>query len=202
MSKSELKDFQNKLDTMMTWSRMSRPILVVVTESSLASLKSQISHLSKHDLISLLVLDEIHLIVQDGQRFFPKLYQNTKSVVSTIHPSNTKVVCFIASPDKQMYEDLEALLEYKLDYTLWGSPVNRNSSIRIVTECKDTLKATTDQLLDDHVRDHVDKKAIIFTDFACGDFFFSWDWSVLHPFLVPLVIRPSLYLNPCPVACP
>jgi hypothetical protein len=166
MSKSELKDFQNRLDTMTTWSRMSRPILVVVTESSLASLKSQISHLSKHDLISLLVLDEIHLIVEDGQRFRPKLYQNTKSAVSTIHRSNTKVVCFTASPGKQMYEDLEVLLEHKLDYTLWGSPMNRNSSIRFVTECKDTLKTTTDQLLEDHVRDHVDKKAIIFTDFA------------------------------------
>ena len=29
---------------------------------------------------------------------------------------------------------------------------------------------------------------------------FFWDWSVLHPFLVPLVFRPSLHLNsyPCP----
>ena len=166
MSKSELEHFQDKLGTITTWPITRRPIVVVVTESSLASLKSQISHLSKHDLISLMVLDETHLIVEDGQRFRPKLYQNIKSAVSTIHPSSAKVVCFTASPDKKMYEDLEVLLGHTFDFTLWGSPMNRKSSIRFVTECKDTLKATTDQLLEDHVRDHVDKKAIIFTDFA------------------------------------
>jgi hypothetical protein len=86
MSKSELKDFQNKLGTMTTWPPTCRPIVVVVTESSLASLKSQISHLSKHNLISLFVLDETHLIVEDGQRFRPKLFQNIKSAVSIIRP--------------------------------------------------------------------------------------------------------------------
>jgi hypothetical protein len=166
MSKSELKDFKNKLGAMTTWPRKCTPILIVVTESSLASMKCEISHLAKHDLISLFVLDEIHLIIEDGQRFRLKLYQTTKSALSTIHPSKSKVVCFTATPDKQMYEDLEVLLEHKLDYTLWGNPMNRKSSLRFVTECKDTLKTTADQLLEDHVRDHVDKKAIIFTDFA------------------------------------
>ena len=37
MSKSELKHFQNKLDTMTNWPITRMPIVVVVTESSLAS---------------------------------------------------------------------------------------------------------------------------------------------------------------------
>jgi hypothetical protein len=32
-------------------------------------------------------------------------------------------------------------------------------------------------------------------DQPCGVFFLFWDWSALHPFLVPLVLRPSLSLN-------
>ena len=121
MSKSELEHFQDKLGTITTWPITRRPIVVVVTESSLASLKSQISHLSKHDLISLMVLDETHLIVEDGQRFRPKLYQNIKSAVSTIHPSSAKVVCFTASPDKKMYEDLEVLLGHVRSYIMGKS---------------------------------------------------------------------------------
>jgi superfamily II DNA helicase RecQ len=81
MSKSELKHFQNTLGTMTTWPTTRRPIVFVVAKSSLASLKSQVYHLSKHDLVSLLVLNEIHLIIEDGQRFRLELCQKIKSAV-------------------------------------------------------------------------------------------------------------------------
>ena len=128
-------------------------MILLLSTASISRLQGEISQLLRNNLVSILFVDEIHLITEDGRGYRRDLLDLKKDLFKHIQPE-TRILGARATLTWRSYQALEADIGFQFDKVLWGLMNRREIYIRFEPVATSKKMKRISEVLEKFLRRH------------------------------------------------